>query len=203
MIDDRARAALLEALPASAVSERTASGQTLSYVEGWWVIGELNRILGPTGWSYEVETTEAVRTEEPNPKRPGETRWRVSYRARCVLRVGDCVIADVGHGHGIDRDCGAAIESAEKEAATDALKRSAKSLGWRLGLALYDKTQEHVADEGGQPEPVRAGASDEARALRDWDAMSEADKRAMWPSLSAETKAKIRAAREAAQKGGA
>ena len=202
MIDERQRAALLEALPASAVSERTASGQTLSYVEGWWVIGQLNEIFGPCGWSYEVETHEAVRLEEPNPKRPGETRWRVSYRARCVLRVGECVIADVGHGHGIDRDCGAAIESAEKEAATDALKRSAKSLGWRLGLALYDRQREHVVDDTAQPEPVRA-AVDETRVLREWRGMSEADLRALWPSLSRETRATIRAAREAAQKGGA
>lgn len=188
------RAMLDATLPESAVTQRTQAGQSLSYVQGWWVIGELNRIF-PAGWSYDVETVEAVRVEEQNPKRPGETRWRVSYRARCVLRVGDVTMADVGHGHGIDRDCGAAIESAEKEAATDALKRAAKSLGWRLGLALYDKEREHVGADA-PPAPV-VDAETDARVMREWQSMSREDLRAAWPMLSADTKAQINAAKAA------
>jgi len=188
------RAMLDATLPESAVTQRTQAGQSLSYVQGWWVIGELNRIF-PAGWSYDVETVEAVRVEEQNPKRPGETRWRVSYRARCVLRVGEVTMADVGHGHGIDRDCGAAIESAEKEAATDALKRAAKSLGWRLGLALYDKDREHVGAEV-PPAPTVDAALD-ARVMRDWDAMPAEELRAAWPSLSADTRSQINAAKAA------
>lgn len=198
-ITEEQRKALGESLPSSAVTERTQSGQALSYVQGWWVIGEMNRIFGPGGWSYEVETHEAVRASEADPKRGGE-RWRVSYRARCILRVGDCVIADVGHGHGIDRDCGQAIESAEKEAATDALKRCAKSLGWRLGLALYDKAREHVADETTQAATQTASDADVQRLIRDWDAMPEAERRAAWAALDADSKARVRAA---VKKGGA
>lgn len=188
------RAMLDATLPESAVTQRTQAGQSLSYVQGWWVIGELNRIF-PGGWSYDVETVEAVRVEEQNPKRPGETRWRVSYRARCVLRVGDVTMADVGHGHGIDRDCGAAIESAEKEAATDALKRAAKSLGWRLGLALYDKDREHVGADA--PPTPTVDAETDARVMREWQTMSREDLRAAWPMLSADTKAQINAAKAA------
>lgn len=197
MITKEQAAKLEEPIPASEIATRSAAGQSLSYVQGWWVIGELNRIFGPGGWSYEVETHEAVRTSEPDPKRGGE-RWRVSYRARCVLRVGDCVIADVGHGHGIDKDCGAAIESAEKEAATDALKRSAKSLGWRLGLALYDKDRQHVSHEPEEPAaPEPASESEIARIVRDWDAMPESERRAAWAGLDAAAKARVKAARAA------
>jgi recombination DNA repair RAD52 pathway protein len=191
-----------EDLPASAVSQRTQAGVTLSYVQGWWVISEMNRIF-PGGWSYEVDTAECHRTMDGESSERG-TRWRVTYRARCVLRVGDVVIADVGHGHGIDRQLGLAIESAEKEAATDALKRCAKSLGWRLGLALYDRTQEHVADDTApqqsQQRPQTQSEADERRVLEAWDEMSEAEKRAVWPTLSAGTKDMLRAARAA--KGG-
>jgi recombination DNA repair RAD52 pathway protein len=193
-ITDEQRRMLDEDLPASAVAQRTQAGVTLSYVQGWWVIGEMNRIF-PGGWSYEVDTAECYRAEEPSER---GTRWRVTYRARCVLRVGDVVIADVGHGHGIDRQLGLAIESAEKEAATDALKRAAKSLGWRLGLALYDRTQEHVADDTApQPQAQRASEADERRVLEAWDAMSDQEKRAVWPTLSAGTKDMLRAAKAA------
>lgn len=192
MISDGERRMLNEPIPERAVAERRQAGQTLSYVQGWWVISELNRIF-PYGWSYEVETAEACRIEEPSDKGP---RWRVTYRARCVLRVRDVVIADVGHGHGIDRYVGQAIESAEKEAATDALKRCAKSLGWRLGLALYDASREYVVDDT---------AAEQARVLERWDTMSDREKRATWATLSPEMReriaAKVKAARDAKQRG--
>lgn len=184
------------ALPRERVAHRSQAGHELSYVEGWWVISELNRIFGQGWWSYDATDTREVDRELDE-----KGRWCVSYACRARLTVrrgGGCdvvdtvTIGDVGHGHGVDKRAGIAVESAEKEAATDALKRCAKSLGFRLGLALYDKTQEHVADV---PEE-RATPTEEARIERDWDAMSEADKRASWPQLSAEARARIKARKE-------
>lgn len=195
MFSEEQKRALLADLPPDRVASRTQSGRELSYVEGWWVIGELNRIFGPGGWSYDVDTRETVRLNEPDPKGDGRgTRWRVSYSAKCRLTVGTCTIGDVGHGHGIDRDCGNAIESAEKEAATDALKRAAKSLGWRLGLALYDKTQEHVREEAPQPK----SDAEIAQILARMSESPEAKQR-IWHELDAATKAQVKAA--AAAKG--
>ena len=193
-ITDEQRKALAEPLPRSEVRTREGGGgKSLSYVEGWWVIAQLNAIFGSGGWSYDAsDTRETVRLQRP------DGRWEVAFTARCRLTVGDCTIADVGHGNGLDKLCGAAIEKAEKEAATDSLKRCAKSLGMRLGLALYDKEQEHVAEE--TPPPPAVDRALDARVLRDWEAMPRDELRAAWPTLSAETKAKINAAK-AAKKG--
>lgn len=133
-----------EKLDRGLVRERSQAGRSLSYIEGHAVMRRLNEIFGNGGWSYRCTTREVYR--ECVDEGPKGKRWHVSYSSSCELRIGDCAIVDVGHGHGIDRSCGIAIESAEKEAATDSLKRCAKSLGDSLGLALYDKEQANVAD---------------------------------------------------------
>lgn len=199
MITDEQRKKLLAALPADRVAERTQAGRALSYVEGWWVIGQLNEIFGPGGWGYDVTTREVHRAEEQSEK---GKRWRVSYSARCVLTIPGCpTITDVGHGHGIDRDCGNAVESAEKEAATDALKRAAKSLGWRLGLALYDKAQEHVEEERAEParSPTLVPRTSEqlAAIVAEWGTMSSAERAALWASMTPADKEAVKAARAA------
>ena len=51
-----------------------------------------------------------------------------------------------GYGSGIAKDLGDAIESALKEAETDAMKRALMTFGNPFGLALYDKTQASVSD---------------------------------------------------------
>ena len=134
-------------LDRSLVRSRSQAGRSLSYLEGHYVIRRLNTIFGPGGWSYRCMTREVYRERLEDETKSGKVwRWHVSYSSTCVLTIGDCRIEDVGHGHGIDKDCGLAIESAEKEAATDSLKRCAKSLGDSLGLALYDKDQVNVID---------------------------------------------------------
>lgn len=49
-----------------------------------------------------------------------------------------------GHGSGQQADLYDAIESAAKEAESDAMKRAMMTFGNPFGLALYDKTQENV-----------------------------------------------------------
>lgn len=152
MITEQQRISLNADFPRELVRTRKGGGnKTLSYAEGWEVIDTLNTILGAGEWGYECVAEMVVSQERPSDK---GVRWHVTFTSRCVLTVRDCPpIADYGAGHGIDADFGAAIESAIKEAATDSLKRCAKSLGRRLGLALYDKTQAHIAEAEPPPPP--------------------------------------------------
>ena len=184
-MNDEIKAALNKGFPREQIATREQGGKKLSYAEGHYVIRTLNRIFGNAAWSYRVTTREVFRERMLDKTKNGEVeRWHVSYSASCELRAGEATIVDVGHGHGIDRDCGLAIESAEKEAATDALKRAAKSLGDACGLALYDKQQEHVVDAAGLVPEV--GAILEAFASTKTDADHKAAREMMeaaWPHV--------------------
>lgn len=143
------------------VKQRQQSGRSLSYVEGWHVVAEANRIFGFDGWNREtVETkcvTEKVR-EIGASKQPG---WTVTYTAKVRVMVGSTIRDGCGTGHGIDRDLGQAHESAIKEAETDAMKRALMTFGNPFGLALYDKEQAHVSDE----QPAHANAALDSQAI--------------------------------------
>lgn len=149
MISKEQQNRLNEDLPSGAIREREgSSGRSLSYLEGWYVMDRMNAILGPGGWSYDCTTNLVVNAHAEDVLKSGAKvwRWHITYTAKCVLTVGDCKIGDFGAGHGLDKDAGAAHESAIKEACTDAFKRCAKSLGRSMGLALYSKEREHVYD---------------------------------------------------------
>ena len=118
-----------------------------SYVEGWHVIAEANRIFGFDGWSRQTIEIKCVSEKERAIGKDKAAGWGVSYIAKVRLCVGDIIREGCGTGHGIDRDLGQAHESALKEAETDAMKRGFMTFGNPFGLALYDKTQENVADE--------------------------------------------------------
>lgn len=133
-------------LSAHVVKQREQSGRKLSYVEGWWVIREMNRIFGFDAWSQEVIEITCVNQAERKIGRQQKDGWGVSYVARIKLNVMGVAREGVGAGHGIDSDLGLAHESAIKEAATDAMKRAAMTFGNPFGLALYDKDQRSVED---------------------------------------------------------
>jgi DNA repair and recombination protein RAD52 len=144
--------ALSAKLDPAAVKSRTQAGRTLSYVEGWHAIAEANRIFGFDGWTRETVDCRMVAERE---RAVGQgTGWGVSYVARVRVTVGSLVREGIGAGHGIDRDLGLAHESAIKEAETDAMKRALMTFGWPFGLALYDKSQEHVEKQ--EPAPKAA-----------------------------------------------
>lgn len=134
------------ALSAQVVKQREQSGRKLSYVEGWWVIREMNRIFGFDAWNQEVIEIKCVSQSERKVGRQQKDGWGVSYIARIKLDVMGICREGVGAGHGIDADLGLAHESAIKEAATDAMKRAAMTFGNPFGLALYDKDQRAVED---------------------------------------------------------
>ena len=101
----------------------------LSYVEGWHVINEANRIFGYGGWSSETIETTCVQNE-PN---------FVSYIAKVRVTVGDTIREGTGAGHGNQKSgIGNNHESAIKEAETDARKRAFMQFGNQFGLSLYN-----------------------------------------------------------------
>jgi len=151
---------LAEKLDLANVKTRDQGNQKLSYIEGWHVIAEANRIFGFDGWQREtldlrgVSEAERMIGREPN-RRKG---WAVTYICRVRITVGDVIREGSGAGHGIDADLGLAHESAIKEAETDAMKRAFSTWGNLFGLALYDKSRENVEQK---PEPL----SEQARRL--------------------------------------
>lgn len=118
---------------------------TLSYLEGWHVIAELNRIFGHDGWTRETVQMDLI-TEDNIKTKKGDDAFAAAYMAKVRLTVLGVVREGYGNGSGIDRGRAKAHEGAIKEAETDAMKRAAMTFGWPLGLALYDKKQEHVSD---------------------------------------------------------
>lgn len=153
-------AALSAALPASAVKDRKQGGSKVSYIEGWHVIAEANRIFGFGAWQRETVMLDCVSQRERKIGRDQSERdgWGVTYVARVRVTVhdddGNAVVREgCGAGHGIDADIGQAHESALKEAETDAMKRAMMTFGNPFGLALYDKERRNVEDDRAPPAP--------------------------------------------------
>ena len=187
------KAALAAPLSRSNVKERSQSGRTFSYIEGWKAIEEANRIFGFDGWQRETLETRCVadKTREIGDRKA--QGFSVSYIARVRVTVGQIVRDGIGAGHGIGTDLGQAHESAIKEAETDAMKRALMTFGNQFGLALYDKQQTNVEDDAPvkHVEPLtKANAKDlykeletEIRAceslgnLKTWAALPENKKR--------------------------
>lgn len=154
--------ALSGPLDRNAVKERKQAGRQLSYIEAWWAIAEANRIFGFDAWDREtVILTETNRDLLEIPDRDGVLRqqWRVGYMAKVKIRVRAMAGSEdenpvmirregTGFGSGMAKPeaLGDAIESAIKEAESDAMKRALMTFGNPFGLALYDKTQANVAD---------------------------------------------------------
>lgn len=126
-------------------------GKYGDYIEGWHAIAEANRIFGHGGWSYTVQTLQMTNADAE--ERNGKTQHKVGYLAVVSVTVGDATRTDVGHGQGHMPTAGDAHDSAMKEAVTDALKRALRSFGWCFGLALYDKSKEHVQAPPPPPPP--------------------------------------------------
>lgn len=144
---DQQRAELEKPLNPEWVAKRQIAGRSVSYVEGWHVIAEANRIFGFDGWQR--ETVDLIQLGDPMLVKGN---WRVGYRAKVRITVGTIVREGCGFGQGIDRDAQQAHESALKEAETDAMKRALMTFGNPFGLALYDKSLASVAS----PEAVDA-----------------------------------------------
>ena len=129
-------------LPERYVKTRSQRGISLSYVEGWHVIDEANRVFGFDAWDRETLSADCVYQDgRLNPK-----ACTYTARVRIRVRAGDTLVYRDGSGvgHGSGTTLGEAHESALKEAETDATKRALTTFGNLFGLALYDKEQAGV-----------------------------------------------------------
>jgi DNA recombination protein Rad52 len=176
--------ALSAPLDRAKVRQREQGRSQVSYLEGWQVIAEANRIFGFDGWQRETVALRCVNQSERSIGRDNRPGWGVTYTARVRISVSTAgqptlIREGSGAGHGIDVDLGQAHESALKEAETDAMKRALMTFGNPFGLALYDKQQREVtgAMETGErpssrppisvrPTPLRVVAQPASRPLR-------------------------------------
>ena len=132
-------------------------GKFGEYVDGLHVIREANRIFGFNGWSYTVTRLERTHYDMVElTGRDGKPYQQLRTSYLCAVRViVDGVTREglaVGVGAGKPENAGDVIESAVKEAETDALKRALRTFGNTFGLALYDKDKANR--EVAQPAPT-------------------------------------------------
>ena len=131
------------------VRQRDQGRSRVSYLEGWQVIAEANRIFGFDGWERTTVISRCVAQHERPIGRERKSGWGITYiaRVRITITAGNRTLVREGSGagHGIDADPGLAHESALKEAETDATKRALMTFGNPFGLALYDKQQRQVS----------------------------------------------------------
>jgi hypothetical protein len=128
--------ALSAPLDRAKVRQREQGRSQVSYLEGWQVIAEANRIFGFDGWQRETVALRCVNQSERTIGREQKPGWG---------------FMDLGQAH----------ESALKEAETDAMKRALMTFGNPFGLALYDKRQREVtgAVETGERPSSRPASS--------------------------------------------
>lgn len=162
-------AMLKETLLPENVSKRQQSGRDISYVEGHYCLTTANNIFGFGGWSYEiVGGLDGVRTEMSGQIQLKDSTGKVTgyapgYISRAVVKVsvmlddgtwmsrtdiGLCT-PSVSIKQGFTMPSPDAIDTAEKGAVTDALKRALRSFGDQFGNSLYDKTNDiHKQPQG-------------------------------------------------------
>ena len=129
----------------------------LSYVEGWHVIAEANRIFGFDAWDRRTISTACVWSGQSGQIHAAAYTAKV----RVSVRAGDIIIVREGSGTGEGRAStpGQAHELALKGAETDATKRALATFGNSFGLALYDREQAGVRK-------VRGASSGQRRRTR-------------------------------------
>lgn len=117
------------------VRKREVNGRELSYLEGWFVISEANRIFGFDAWSRETIETKCVFARENR----GAFLAVYTARVRITVQADGAVAIREGHGTGEGRGSspGEVHDLALKAAETDATKRALATFGKPFGLALY------------------------------------------------------------------
>ena len=143
--------ALRRCLNSRHIRTREANGRELSYIEGWYVISEANRIFGFDAWNRETVETRCVLAREN----------RGSFLAVYIAKVRITVLAEgativrEGHGSGEGRgnSPGEVHDISLKAAETDATKRALATFGKPFGLGALSQGQEEpiVARSGDTP----------------------------------------------------
>jgi DNA recombination protein Rad52 len=115
-------------------------GRVLTYVSGDSVTRSLNDIFGYNNWNLQILRSEkTVCIEVDNPRGNGKL-WHVSYSAhvRITHLPSGCFREDIGSGDVMDKSIVVADQNAVKASVTDAMKRTARHFGDKLGNSLYD-----------------------------------------------------------------
>jgi DNA recombination protein Rad52 len=146
----RQRRSLAAKLKYQHVKTRSNQGATLSYLEGWHVIAEANRIFGYDCWDRKTLSPRCVWSE----RQAGQVAAFYTTKVRITVRAGGETIMREGIGTGFGRAAvaDAAHEIGLKAAETDATKRALATFGNPFGLALYDKEHAGVTRPPQTPE---------------------------------------------------
>ena len=128
---------------------REANGRELSYIEGWFVISEANRIFGFDAWSRETIETRCVLARENR----GTFLAVYVARVRITVHAEGATVIREGHGSGEGRGTspGEVHDIALKAAETDATKRALATFGKPFGLELYRQSRTAAALPISQP----------------------------------------------------
>ena len=137
------------------VKTRVSNGASISYVEGWHVIAEANRIFGHDCWDRKTIAPRCVWSELER----GQTVCFYTTKVRVTVRAGGETIQREGIGTGVGRSAQRELahEIALKAAETDATKRALSTFGNPFGLALYDKDRSQVT----RSSKAKAGLADD------------------------------------------
>src|SRR5262249_8993250 len=131
--------ALRRNLDGRQIRTREANGKELSYIEGWFVVAEANRIFGFDGWNRETVESRCILARE------NRGTFLAIYLAKVGLTVGagNAIIVREGHGTGEGRGIspGEVHDIAIKAAETDATKRAFATFGKAFGLELYRQSR--------------------------------------------------------------
>jgi DNA repair and recombination protein RAD52 len=128
---------LKQPLDVSRVKKRQGGGGTsLSYIETHDAITRLNQVFGFGGWEFTLLNFEQFTTPKGLIFRQ-TARLTVHFEGREVTRE------DVGIGVASNTN-GDQLEKGMKEAASDCLKRCARTLGEQFGNSLYERTRRNT-----------------------------------------------------------
>lgn len=151
-------------IPRGEISTRKGSNNTnLSYLKTWKVNDLLNACFGNMGWSSSTSTPVLIgQTEDRSGKLQYVYLAKTEIKA-LVAGESSGTFLQVTHD-GVGTCIGYDHEMAIKGAESDSLKRAAVKFGKRLGLALYDKSEEFIDDSeskkpaAASPRPSTTGA---------------------------------------------
>jgi hypothetical protein len=131
--------ALRRDLDGQQIRTREANGRELSYIEGWYVVSEANRIFGFDGWSRETAETRCVLSRENR----GTYVAVYVAKVRITVHAREATVVREGHGSGEGRGAspGEVHDIALKAAETDATKRALATFGKPFGLELYRQSR--------------------------------------------------------------
>lgn len=142
MLNDDQIHALQQSLDQQLIRIRRKNDLTFPYIEGHTIINQANRIFGYGNWSGTILSLELI---DRGMQETSKGMMHFAYYT-CVYQITvfdqhhhrSITHSDVGFGSGFSySNLGEAIESAAKEAVTDAMKRTFRNWGDQFGLNLY------------------------------------------------------------------